>query len=178
MSISTIYNMGDDAHANLYYLQFTSLPTGVSSDTDLQILSNRIDRATKVTIPEKTTPTSKINFQGNSVDIILGREEIVQETTFEIRIDSNWEYYQALMSWMNLLSQGKERGYITSSNIYRENSTLTVTLLNKGFVEINQGWKFHNAYPKKIPQVSLDYSSGDPIILPITIGFSHFELGV
>lgn len=177
MSINTIYDLGEDAFANLFLVQFDILPPRLEGSPDGDLLKKRLDRITKFNIPEKTIPTSKINFQGNSVDVILGREELIQETSFDLRIDENWAYYEALLSWFNGISQPDENGFIDSIGDFRKGCVLSIKTLNKSLAETGRSWKFYNTYPKKVPSIDLDYNNGDPIVISVTIGFSHFTFG-
>lgn len=166
MSVNLIYNMGDDAFANLYEMSFAPVPFLGGE------LQNIILRVQNFTIPEITQDTYEVPYKTLSIDKPNGKANNIREFSFDIRVDRLYAVYKAFISWRNAIANPVS-GSIGPDNSLNNNRTdVTVWAVDPSGVPIpNFGnWTFKGAWCKGVGSVNFDNASGDPIVTTITMG--------
>jgi hypothetical protein len=165
MSVEKIYNMGDDALQNLFDLSIS--PISYIND-----LTSTLLRVQNFTIPSVAVNTYEVPYKTLTIDKPSGKVETVREFSFDIRVDRYWTVYKGLVLWKNAI-QNQYTGTIGDDNIntnYRVGITVWAIQPDGTPVPSFGSWRFAGSYPKQIGDVSFDYTSGDPVIVPVTFG--------
>jgi len=182
MSINKrIYELGTDAHASLWNLSFgsgiDSLDCGVDNKDLIKFKKTFPMRLQTISIPTVSLNTFTIKHKGISVDKPIGLPEWGQELSMDVRLDSNWLIYDVLHAWRHMASDYVNQKSIDMANINGAYG-ITIRVDRKDLQGKNQGgWTFYNVFVKQVPEISLDYASGDPIVVSIMFGFSHLKNG-
>ncbi len=158
-----IYAMGDDAFSNAFDLQFgfINLP-GIS---DLSSLAIRVQN---VSIPGYDIEEYEVSYKTVYIMKPNGKIKDPKEFSCSIRMDRNWLIYKALLTWQKQI-HNTDTGQVNPDTV-SENSRMdfvTIAPSNPGIdVSLPEGignWKMLGVYPKSIPEISFDYTSGDAI---------------
>jgi len=166
MSIDRIYNMGDDALANLFDIVIA--PISFLSDIESTVV-----RIQGFSIPETGNTPYEVHLGTQKITKPSGKVETVNEFTFDFRIDRNWFIYKSFVAWKNAVSN-PYTGIIGSDDILNNNRTnVSVYPVTPGGDRIEgfNPWRFVRCFVQSTGSVDFDITSGDPIINTITMGF-------
>lgn len=163
--IDKIYNAGDDALANLFNMAIDPIPF-----IDLE---PTIVRVQNVTIPSTGATTYEVSYKGHTITKPGGKVEVPNEFTFDIRIDRNYYIYKGLVAWKNAVADSASGiiGPDGPANNNRVNITVWGVDPDDDPLPDFGEWKFKGCFVQNIGDVGLDYTSGDPIVVTVTMGF-------
>jgi len=164
--VETIYNMGDDAFANLFNI---SIPPIAFIDQ----LTATIIRVQNFTIPASGANTYEVHYKTHKITKPGGKVDVPNEFTFDIRVDRYWLVYKGFVAWKNAVAN-TNTGSIGNDNILDNNRVpITVWAVDASGDPIpNVGsWTFKGCFCQNVGDVGFDYTSGDPITVTITMGF-------
>lgn len=170
MSITTIYNQGDDALNIESY--FSMAPLDFMSHTGALGL-----RLTDYSVPRFEAETTEVRYMNGAIDIPRpgNSNKGVLEVTF--RCDKYWAIYRELLTWKRLVSDevtganfdfgsGQVDGYSFSD--YLTTTVIIYTMDTRG-VQTSNGWKFYNVFIKNLDSVKFSQvDSGSPITVGAT----------
>jgi hypothetical protein len=175
MSVDIIYAMGDDAFVNAFDLQFG--PINIPGISDLSSAALRVEN---LTVPGLTINEYDVNYKSMKITKPNGKIEDPKEFTFTIRLDRPMLVYRLLIEWQKLV-QDPNTGAIGADNLIESYRMpfLTVAPSSPGVaVALPEGvnqWTFRGVYPKAVPEIPFDFSSGDPIKLSVTMGMLSLD---
>lgn len=191
--VSTIFQYGEDALNNEMDVSIV-LPSFLLLEGIDGMLSFR---ATEVRIPPYSVRTFTQNFRGYELERWKPGNE-AKELTLSFRIDKYWRMYDLFLEWSKQIVNLEAGTYApdteevgTSRSLVERlkaatrlglspslRGTLIVQQNSAAGDRIGRGWTFFGIWPKSIPEISFDNkSSGDPIDLEITFGFSSYKRG-
>ena len=172
MGIDRIYNLGDDALTNLWDMSIGTIP--FLNDVETTIL-----RITDFTIPGTGVGTYEVNYKTQQFTKPGGKVEAPNEFSFDFRVDRNWLIYKAFVAWKNAVMNNYTgvRGTDAAGSPTRvEVSVWPVAGEDIGNPISGVGlWRFEGCFVQDIGDVSLDYGSGDPVTVSVTMGFFRMQ---
>lgn len=160
--IETIFLQGSDQIASQYKIDFPSgLPAGVIAPTDNNILILRLDK--EFEIPRQQTYQYEVFYNGLKVPRTGPKDETEKMIKLDFRLDQNWEVYNILKSWMNVVYNDRE-GIAGDEIATRTTVRFTAlagdatnqTRVNKKVIE------FFYSKPKSLGVSQFAQDSGDP----------------
>jgi hypothetical protein len=168
-----IHTMGNDQMATQYELSFPNGIPGTDADTIRNILL-RLHGA--FTIPNDGVGTYDTWYKGIKSTRPNGVEESTKEFPLEIRVDENWQVYDAFKNWKNRVHNplGGTVG-VVKTDISDSSNIATLMKLSALSAYTHQEVKafyFHYTVLRDIAVSAFDYSSGEPIILTLTFTFA------
>ncbi len=166
MSIETIQNLGDDALSNLFEISIS--PIGFLSDITSTLL-----RVQNFNIPPTGANTYEVHYKTQMFTKVGGKVNAPNEFTFDFRVDRNWVVYKGFKVWKNAVANSAT-GVIASDgigNAFRVPITVWATDGNGIKISGFGQWSFAGCFLQNLGEISLDYTSGDPIMLTVTIGY-------
>lgn len=164
--IDRIYQMGDDALANLFEMAIDPIP--YLSD----VLDMTLVRVQNVTIPASGANTYEVNYKGISITKPGGIVDKPSEFTFDLRVDRNWTIYRGLLQWKNAIADSYSGiiGPDGPTNNNRANVTIWAIQPNGEAIPEFGEWRFKGCFVQNVGDIGFDYSSGDPITVTVTMG--------
>jgi len=163
MNIDKLRSVGDDALLNLYKVVIPPFAGGTFTE-DFAV------RVENFVVPEFTHESYEVVYRGQKVMKTSGVDPNIKETTFTLRIDKNWEHYNAIKAW-------KFATYNPIDGVIGEGSILGVpiTVLSVDSNDTPTGgvWVFENARVKTLAGVTFDNATGDPVKCDITIEYDN-----
>lgn len=166
MSVQLIKNLGDDALANLWDMNFGQIPFM----PDLQSAALRIQN---FNIPATGANVYEVHYKTQMFTKPGGKVDAPNEFTFEFRVDRNWIIYKGFVAWKNAVANSY------TGNIGADNATSTirtpVTIWAVGGDGLKLSgvgaWRFDGCFCQNVGDISFDYTTGDPITVTVTMGF-------
>ena len=165
MSVEKIYNLGDDALANLFDISIS--PISYIND-----LGSTLLRVQNLTIPSVALETYEVPFKTQTIERISGKIPSVKEFSFDIRVDRYWTVYKGLIAWKNAIAN-PITGVLADDNVtsnLRVNITSWAVQPDGSPVPSFGRWRFVGSWCKQVGDVGFDFTSGDPIIISVTFG--------
>ena len=170
MSIEIIQNLGDDALQNLFEISIT--PISFLSDITSTLL-----RVQNFTIPSTGAETYEVHYKTQKMTKIGGKVDAPNEFSFDFRVDRNWLIYKGFVAWKNAVANSSS-GVIMSdgaTNPFRIPISAWATDGDGVKVGSMGQWDFKGCFVQNIGDVSFDYSSGDPIVTTVTMGYMKMD---
>jgi hypothetical protein len=100
--IETIFLQGSDQVLSQYKIEFPAgLPAGVVTPSDDNILILRLDK--EFEIPRAVHYTYDTYYNGLKSPTVSYKDETDKMIKLDFRLDQNWEVYNVLNSWKNLV---------------------------------------------------------------------------
>lgn len=107
MSVNILAALTDDAMANMYELVF---PNGIpGGGGDASILQLRADQ--NIDIPARTITPYEVKYQGSIIPKTAANIETDKKFMVAFRIDANWEVWNVLKAWHDLIFNEKLGSY-------------------------------------------------------------------
>jgi hypothetical protein len=164
MSVETLYQMGDDALANLFDISIDPIAY-------IDNVSSVLVRVQNLTIPASGANTYEVNYKTLTITKPGGKVDKPSEFSFDIRVDRNWAVYKGFVAWKNAIANS-DTGNIgddSPGNNNRINITAWAVQPNGDPIPNFGSWYFKGAWPSNIGDVGFDYASGDPLTVTITM---------
>ena len=136
-------------------------PLVLSSSENLTTL------ARSVTIPQKSVETISIPFQGERKNF-AGMDSSEKTFTVNFLETERSEVIEQFRKWMFLVRNDLMRGSVDRL-LYI--ATIDVKLKNSKDDKVTSQYRFEESYPISMGEVVLDYSSNDPVSIPITFAY-------
>ena len=124
-------------------------------------------------LPSSTITTSSVTYMGRPITIPGNRD--AQQWTNTIYNDEDMSVRNYLESWMETLNS--HSGNVRGSSMSKINSytgTLTVSPLAKEGGGVLKVYKFQNAWPSSVADVTLDWETNEIQTFDVTWEFSHW----
>jgi len=166
--IETIYAMGDDAHQNLFQMSFANIAPFFPQSPETLLF-----RIQNITIPGTGTEAYEVHYLTQVIDKPSTKINYTREFSFDFRVDQNWLLYSGFRLWKNAIGNSYT-GTIGDDNILVNNRTdIIVWPIRPDGSPIPglTGWRFAGAYCKTLGDASFDMTSGEPMVINITMGF-------
>ena len=164
--IDTIYKAGDDALANPFEIAF--IPFALLGGVD-----NLSIRTTNVSIPEFSIDTYEVKYKTQKMDKPSGSITTPNEWTFTFRADKYWVLYQALLAWKTFIgnedsgAMSEDVGAIGGESAIRTDVVVIPTDSND--IPTSPGWIMQKSFIKTIAGIDFDTTSGEPILVQVTM---------
>ncbi len=160
----------DDALANHYNMFIPTFP-GV-----LDLVGSNL-RVTNVTIPEVIVSEYEVHYKTRKFTKPGGKSENPNEFSFTIRIDKPYLVYKGFYEWnqriLNVQTGIKSDDYI--GGVSPNRVPIQIAPTDGAGVPYTPGWTFEGCWCKSVPAISFDNTSGEPIVVDITISFeTHY----
>lgn len=176
MSLTTLFNQGDDAMDTEGYINIPPLDFMSNSGA----LSMRV---TSYSIPGVSAETQELRYMNGSIDIPKPGNSNKGEFKISFRCDKYWQVYTELFTWKRLISDGLtganfDFGTSAFSDLtFTKYLTTNITVYSADTrgVQTSSGWKFYNSYITSLGAVNFDQSSaGSPIVIDATFRYRKF----
>lgn len=166
MSITKIAELGDDALANLWDMTFGPIP--FISDVTTTTL-----RIQNFSIPPSGANTYEVHYKTQMFTKPSGKVDAPNEFSFDFRVDRNWIIYKAFVAWKNAVANSYSGDIGFDGAATPNRIPITVWAVDgDGSRPTGLGvWTFEGCYVTNISEISLDYTSGDPITTSVTMNF-------
>jgi len=163
--IDKIYNAGDDALSNLFNMSIDPIPYIDIEPTLVRVQS--------VTIPATGVETYEVPYKGVSIVKPGGKVDVPKEFSFDLRVDRNWWIYKGLVAWKNAVGDSASGviGPDGPANNNRANITVWAVTPNDDAIPDFGAWRFKGCFVQNVGDIGFDYSSGDPIVVTITMSY-------
>lgn len=162
--------MNDDALQNEWEVIITDFPFLSDSGIDAASLSLRV---VSVSIPEQSISEYDVNYKSRKITKFGGKITTPNEFSFTLRVDKNWNAYNAIKNWHNFMADNDSgllsADYMLGVSIYRRD--IVVRTIDTNDNATGGYWKFVACAPKSVPTVDLNYDSGDAIIVTVNMNF-------
>ena len=165
MSTETILNLGSDQMSNQFVVLF---PEGIPGGGNKDIISLRMDQS--FTPPDISYSTYEVNYRGLKILKPSLMEETSKEFTCEIRLDQQWDVYDALNTWMKLV-------FDPETHIAMDDALIRTSVIVQAFGRNNdvaQTLTFKGVIIKSLKIGDFSPESGDPIRL--SVGFTFYNM--
>jgi len=175
-SIDTIFGFGEDALQNLYEVSLVVYPKKLSDQSPSEFITGRIQN---FNIVGRAIETYDRHYKTQRIQIPNGKISSAKEATFQLRVDRDFVFYNILSEWVDLANSGKKQMQLGNMEDYL--GTIVVKRVGNDLLPIddskgkNSGWKLNDAFIKSVGDIPLDYSSGEPINVDVTVSFSWVE---
>lgn len=176
-NIDTVFNLGEDAFANLFEISFTP-PNGIVNQVGAGEM--QIARIKGFEIPDTGVETYEVNYKTQSFTRVTAKVDAPNEFTFDIRIDRNYLMYKTFVNWKNSVinTETGQMGEDTSldSGLRTTVSVWPVQANNTGQKNSDaMQWKFIGCICTNVSGISFDHDSGDPLEATITMNFVKMQ---
>ena len=167
--VDVIYQTGDDALANQFEVDISSLANLFNIPDPLTF------RTVSCNIPGYQVGKYTVDYKTQRLTKPSGKIETPNEFQLSFRADKYWTVYQAILAWKRYVADeesgamAEDVGAISGSSTFR--TDIIVKAIDSNDVVTYEGWKFHLAWPSIVGDVAFEQASGDPIIVPITFDF-------
>lgn len=165
MSTETILNLGSDQMSNQYVVLF---PNGIPGGGDKDVVSLRVQGS--FAPPAVSYSTYAIDYRGLTVMKVSTKEETAKELTIEVRLDQQWEVYDAFSKWLKMVFDPETHIALPDAAIrtniifqaYGRDDTIAKTLTFKGVII------------KSLEISAFEVASSEPAML--TVGFTFYNM--
>jgi hypothetical protein len=166
MSIEKLYNMGDDALTNLFDISID--PISFIDD-----LASTLVRVQNLTIPATGANVYEVHYKTQMITKPGGKVDAPNEFTFDFRVDRNWLIYKGFVAWKNAVANSYTGaiGPDSVSDNYRVNLTAWAVAPDGSVIPNFERWRFVGCFCQNVGDIGFDYTTGDPLILTVTMGF-------
>lgn len=164
--IDRLYNLGDDALANLFEIVIG--PTPFIDDTD-----STVARIQNFDIPASGATKYENHYKNVSIEKVSGKPEITKEFSFTLRVDRDYTIYKGLVAWKNYVINTKTGISAPDTPGDNPRTTFDVWPITPDGDKIpNFGaWHFEGGMVTNVDSLSFDYTIGDPLTVSVTISF-------
>lgn len=170
MSIEVIQALGDDALSNLFDMSIGTV--GFLTDLDSTLL-----RVQNFTIPATGANTYEVHHKTQMMTKVGGKVDAPNEFTFDFRVDRNYIIYKGFVAWKNAVANSSTGviGNDGTGNVFR--TPITIWAVDSDGTKVNGfgQWDFKGCFVQNVGDISFDYTSGDPIMCTITMGFLKLD---
>ena len=161
--VQILRNLQDDAHQNHFTITFT--PLSALSGVENGEIAYRIQN---VSIPGSGSEKYPIHHKGDFIEKTTPKNNMTKEISFTFRVDQNWYIYEYMKSWKNLVFNTYSGTKDTPDELTKVPVIITVEDANDN---TKATWTFEGCRVTNIGDISLDYSSGEPITVDVTLSF-------
>lgn len=178
-NITTVYNSGLDALANLFEVNIDL--SGTAGDFfDESVSEEIVFRIQDFPIPASGSDKYEVEWGPWTFDRPNGKVNPNREVSFEVRLDRNYAIYQGFVNWKNAIKNeytgvvSNYKDYTTDITVYPVTSTVGTS--NEYVLStVGQGAKFEEAWVSEVGEISYDQGSGDPLTVSVTFTFLRVE---
>ena len=171
MSIEQIQALGDDALANLFDIGFIAPTDAFTSVTNVLL------RVQNFNIPATGANTYEVHHKTQMMTKVGGKVNAPNEFTFDFRVDRDWTLYRGFIAWKNLVANSSTGVMMSDGDLNPLRVGITVWPTDgdgEAIAGIKQ-WTFKGCFVQNVSDISFDYTSGDPIMVTITMGYLKMD---
>ena len=182
--IEVIYQLGDDALGNFFQIFIPSL-TLVSTDPKLSGVSldmeNIILRTSTIQIPQSGANVYDVNYKTQTMPKVGGKVDSPKTFSMTLRIDRFYKEYEKILQWKNAIANpltgviGADNFASSAGGSNRVDITVQPIDSDGEVIPTALYWILHNAFIQTVPEISFDYSAGEPITVNLAFQFSTLE---
>lgn len=162
-SLTTLIGAGADSFSNLF-----RVTCSVSDKLGTQVSSNFSARVNNFVIPEVAAKTAQLPYMNGSFEKIVPSSSVNRVSSFNLRIDSNFEFYKAILGYTPVDENGNYKEPDTIDEIKIEalkpvGSQLIAT----------RTWRFKDCEILSLGSFTYNYDGSNPIstIIKFTWGY-------
>lgn len=176
-----------DAMLNLFDIQFVDAAAKLAAMIPSGFVFNEDDfrfRIQDATTPDLSLNTYQVDFLTRTYDKPSSKITTTNELTFNFRVDKNFKFYQFLVNWFNSVhNMGSGMVSTLEGKVCQVKlapvTTLPGSAAGEGTAEPSiNGWIFNECFPKNIGGINFAHNAGDPVVIPVTLGFMYMDLDV
>jgi hypothetical protein len=157
---------GDGAKANLFYYQ-PAWPSKLSADITTE---DSIFLVKTATMPSTTLEEGIVPWQG--FDWKYPSKKTYSDVTVSFNVDKSAKIRGHFEKWMNLIHDPKTN-FWNYHDVYMANQRLQM-IGYQGQVILE--FVLHDAWPKEVAQISMDYGTADIATFDVTFAYSYHEV--
>lgn len=157
---------GDGAKASLFYYQ-PSWPAGINPPLTEQ---ETIFLVKTATMPSTALDEVTINWQG--FDWKFAGKHTYTDVTITFNVDLKAKVRMLFERWSNLIHDPTNNFYTTHDVHMRDQKLQMLGYEGEVILEFT----LHDAWPKEVAQMSMDYSSTEVITFDVTFTYSYHEV--
>lgn len=162
MAIDQIFELGDDALANLWDMSIGNI-------SFIPNVTSTVLRVQNLTIPATGANTYEVHYKTQVFTKPSGKVDAPNEFSFDFRVDRNWLIYKGFVAWKNAVANSSS-GVIGPDELRVPITVWAVS--GDGAKPSGLGqWTFDKCFVSNIGDVGFDYTSGDPITVTVTMNF-------
>lgn len=176
-SIDTVFGFGEDALPNLYEITVVEYPKVLKDKKPLDLAAS--GRIQNINIEGNKVDSYERHYKTQKILVPNGKLALTKETTFQLRVDRDFKFYNVCAEWVNLANSSNREMYLGEMKDYL--GTIIVSRVNKDLKPIddpnasNVGWQFHYAWLKSIGDIPLDWATGDAISVDVSLAYGWIE---
>ena len=157
---------GDGAKTSLFYYQ-PQWPGGLQADVNQQ---DAIYLVRTATIPSTTLEEVPLQWQG--FDWKIAGKHTYNDITVGFNVDLNAKVRKVFEEWSNLIHNPATNFYATHDQ-YMSDQTLQMIGYSG---EVILEFLIHDAWPKEVAQITMDYPSTEVAQFDVTFTYSYHEV--
>jgi len=165
-SIQRLYQLGDDALANLWEMSIG--PNAFIDDVDATTA-----RIQNFDIPSSGATKYEKHYKTVSIEKVSGKPEITKEFSFTLTVDRNYLVYKGLVAWKNYVINTNTG--IAAPDTPQDNARAPFDvwpITPEGDKIPGFGaWHFEGGMITNVDTLGFDYSSGEPLTVSVTVSF-------
>jgi hypothetical protein len=169
MAIDSVYATGDDALTNMAEIEFSPFSLFGPLKDALKF------RTTQINVPGFTMGSYEVHWKAQKFEKPSGKDETDKTFTFTFRVDKYYKVYKALSAWWQYICNSdsgalaEDVGATTGISVIR--TDIIVHTIDTQGKTTSEGFKFERAWLKSLAGFSYDVTSGDPLMVEVTMSF-------